>query len=201
MRAFNLGLSIATALVCIVVTAGADEPFRPPAISDLRSQTTAGVTIGAKAFDSPTLVKQAFGKLDPVKYGVLPVYVVIENKSDKTVRMSSLTATYIDLDKERIDATPVSEIRYAGSGPTKPNINPGRLPYPRKVKVKKGPLSDKIMEERSFAAKVLPPGDSARGFLYFQTVHRGGATLYIAGLVDAATNRDLFYFELPLEEH
>jgi len=183
-----------------VATAG-DEPFHPPAISDLRSQTTAGVTVGAKAFDSATLVKDAFGKLDPVKYGVLPVYVVIENKSDKTVRLSALTATYIDLDKERVDATPASEVRYAGSGPSKPNINPSPLPYPRKVKVKKGPLSDKIIEERAFAAKILPPGDSARGFLYFQAVHRGGATLYVAGLVDAATNKDLFYFEIPLEEH
>src|ERR1700754_4360932 len=99
MRAFNLGLSIATAMVWAVVATGADEPFHPPAIADMRSQTTAGVTIGAKAFDSPGLVKQAFGKLDPVKYGVLPVYVIIENKSDKTVRLSALTATYIDLDK------------------------------------------------------------------------------------------------------
>jgi len=191
-------LTIGVALAGAPVVRAADDAFRPPALAELRSQAMKGITIGAKAFESAAQVKQAFGKVDPVKYGVLPVYLVIENKSDKAVTLSSMKAEYVDLDKSRIEAMPVSEVRYA-NGPTKPNINqPPVWPIPRKM-IKKNPLNDRIIEERGFAAKILPPGETARGFLYFDTVFRSGATLYVSGLKDSASGQDLFYFEIVLE--
>jgi hypothetical protein len=45
---------------------------------------------------------------------------------------------------------------------------------------------------------MLPPGESASGFVYFQTSHRPGSVLYITGIRDAASRRELFYFEIPL---
>jgi hypothetical protein len=195
MRAFNLGLSIAFTAMSVLA---ADEQFRPPAMADLKSQTTAGITIGAKAYYSATEVKQAFGKVDPVKYGVLPVFIAIENKSDKSITLSGMKAVYVDIDKDRVEAMPVSEVKYA-NGPSKPNINNSPIPYPRKVKLKKNPLNDRVIEERGFAAKILPPGDSARGFLYFDVIHRGGTTLLISGLKESASGQELFYFEMVLE--
>ena len=52
---------------------------------------------------------------------------------------------------------------------------------------------------RAWAAKMLPPGESGHGFFYFRTGHRPGAKLYVTGLMDAATGKDLFYFETPLD--
>jgi hypothetical protein len=66
--------------------------------------------------------------------------------------------------------------------------------------VKKNPLAATEIDERGFAARMLPPGESAYGFLYFQTSHRSGAKLFIDGLTDAATGQEFFYFELPLTE-
>ena len=46
---------------------------------------------------------------------------------------------------------------------------------------------------------MLPPGESANGFFYFQAIPESGATLYITGIRNAATGQELFYFELPLD--
>jgi len=46
---------------------------------------------------------------------------------------------------------------------------------------------------------MLPPGELASGFFYFQTPHRPGGVLYITGIREASTRRELFYFEIPFE--
>ena len=46
---------------------------------------------------------------------------------------------------------------------------------------------------------MLPPGQSASGFFYFQSPHRPGSVLYITGIREAATRRELFYVEIPFE--
>jgi hypothetical protein len=45
---------------------------------------------------------------------------------------------------------------------------------------------------------MIPPGETASGFFYFQTGHRTGSTLFVSGLKEAASNQELIYFELPL---
>ena len=47
--------------------------------------------------------------------------------------------------------------------------------------------------------KMLPPGDSAYGFFYFQTGHSRGTSLYISGIREAQSGKELFYFEIPLD--
>jgi len=49
------------------------------------------------------------------------------------------------------------------------------------------------------AAQMLPAGQSASGFLYFRTGLQRGATIYLNGLTEAATGKELFYFEIPLQ--
>jgi hypothetical protein len=46
---------------------------------------------------------------------------------------------------------------------------------------------------------MLAPGETASGFVYFNTdVTSAAASLYITGLQNAATGKDLYYFEIPL---
>jgi hypothetical protein len=70
-----------------------------------------------------------------------------------------------------------------------------------KVKISKGknPLTAWEIEGRAFAAKMLPAGQTASGFFYFQTGLQRGATLYLNGLADAASGQEMFYYEIPLE--
>ncbi|HTS62392.1 MAG TPA: hypothetical protein VMH28_10220 [Candidatus Acidoferrales bacterium] len=173
-------------------------PFKPGAASSFAShQTNAQVMIGVEAYDSGEKVKAAFGKLDPYQYGVLPVLVVIENNSEKTIRLDNLRAEYSGPNHDRVAATPARDIRYL-KGPDRPNMIPGPAGKVKVLKPKKNPLDAWEIEGRAFAAKFLPPGQSASGFFYFQTGLQRNATIYLAGMTEAGTGKEIFYFELPL---
>jgi hypothetical protein len=171
--------------------------FRPPPVSGLdHRQTNAQVTIGVDAYVSPDKVKTAFGKLDPYQYGILPVLVVIQNDSDKAIRLDRLKAEYVGPNRDRVDATPAKDVRYL-RGPERPGVitGPGGKP---KILSKKNPLNAWEIEGRAFAAQMLPAGQSASGFFYFRTGVQRGATIYLNGLAEAASGKELFYFEIPL---
>jgi hypothetical protein len=187
-------------LLSIAAMSGAADnppPFKAaPAASYASHQTTSEITIGIEAYDSGEKVKTAFGKLDPYQYGILPVLVVIQNDSDKSIRLDGLRAVYSGPNRDRVDATPAKDVRYL-KGPDRPNAMPG--PAGRvKVLKKKNPLEAWEIEGRSFAAKILPPGQSASGFFYFQTGLQRNATIYLSGMTEAATGKEILYFELPL---
>jgi hypothetical protein len=98
-----------------------------------------------------------------------------------------------------VEATPASEVRYL-RGPDRPKIVQGGPPGIGKIgRDKKNPLNAWEIEGRAFAAKMLPAGQTASGFFYFQTGLQRGATLYLSGLADASSGQELFYFEIPLE--
>jgi hypothetical protein len=67
-----------------------------------------------------------------------------------------------------------------------------------KISSKKNPLDAWEIEGRALAAQMLPAGQSASGFLYFETGLQRGATIYLSGLTEAATGKELLYFEIPL---
>ena len=186
-------MSIAAAFAADKDTAS----FRPPAAGGLEHrQTNAQVTIGVDAYVSPDKVKTAFGKLDPYQYGILPVLVVIQNDSDKAIRLEGLKAEYVGPNGDRVDATPAKDVRYV-RGPERPGVitGPGGKP---KILAKKNPLNAWEIEGRALAAQMLPAGQSASGFLYFRTGVQRGATIYLSGLTEAGTGKELFYFEIPL---
>jgi len=174
-------------------------PFKAePAASYAAHQTSAQITIGVDAYASGEKVKAAFGKLDPYQYGILPVLVVIQNDSDKSIRLDRVKAEYAGPNHDRVDATPARDVRYL-KGPDRPNAMPGPAGQVKVLKGKKNPLEAWEIEGRSFTAQMLPPGQSASGFFYFQTGLQRDATIYLSGIREAATGKELLYFELPLK--
>src|ERR1022692_4453053 len=69
-----------------------DEPkFTPGAAASHRShQTSEKVTIGVLPYFNDEDTRPVFGKHNPYTYGVLPVLVVIQNESAKTIKVQSL---------------------------------------------------------------------------------------------------------------
>jgi len=174
-------------------------PFKPaPAASFANRQTNAQVTIGVDPYVTDDKVKIAFGKVSPYQYGVLPVLVVIQNDGDKTIKLDRIKAEYVGPDHERVDATPAREVRYLRP-PDRPNMIPGPAGKVKVLKTKKNPLDEWEIEGRAFTAAMLPPGQSANGFFYFQADVRHGSTIYLSGLTEAGTGKELFYFEIPLQ--
>ena len=177
---------------------GADkERFQAaPASSYPAKQTIAGVTVAADVFVSDAKARPAFGKNNPYNYGILPVLVVIQNDSGKAIRVEALESAYVPPGGGRVEATPAEEVRFA-RGPRKPDLVPGPVGIPG-IGRSKNPLDGWEIEGRAFAAKMIPAGQSASGFFYFQAGFRKGSKLYLTGLSEADTGKELFYYEIPL---
>ncbi len=171
--------------------------FAPgPASSYPAKQTNDHVTVAVAAYDTEELAHTAFGKLNPNQYGVLPILVIIQNDTDQALKLEHLDLEYTGIDGQRVEATPADEVQTLG-GTDRPDVPVARpIPIHRKHK---NPLDVWEIDGLSLAAKLLPPHESAHGFVYFQTRHRPGSKFYLTGIKVAATGQDLFYFEIPLE--
>jgi len=167
-----------------------------PAASYASHQASENVTIGASVYDSAEKAKTAFGKLNPYQYGITPVLVVIQNDTGKTIQLEHMRVDYVAPDGSHVDATPASDVRYL-RGPSRPEQVPSPMP---RIHRNKNPLNAWEIEGRAFSAKVIPPGQSAGGFFYFQTGHRPNSRLYITGIQEAGSGRELLYFEFPLKD-
>jgi hypothetical protein len=167
-----------------------------PAANYPAHQTNSKVTIGVQPFVSDEEAHPAFGKNNPYKYGILPILVVIQNDSGQAIRVDGIKVEYTVLDRTRVSATPAKDVRFL-KGANKPNVVVGPT-GPKLGRQKKNPLDTWEIEGRAFAAKMIPPGQSASGFFYFQAAYQRGATLYLTGLSEAGTGKELFYFEIPM---
>lgn len=177
-----------------------DERFRPEAAESYETkQTIQGLTIAVQPFDDPEEAKSAFGKLNPYEHGVLPVLVVMKNNGTNTVRFENMQVAYVAPRGRRVDNTPAADVLYLKAG-GRPRVSNSPIPTggPR-IKISKNPLKNDVIIERAFAAKMLPPGDSAYGFFYFQTGHTRGTSLYVSGITEAPSGKELFFFEVPLD--
>ena len=172
-------------------------PFKAaPAASYANKQTNDGLTIAAEAFTNPDKLRTAFGKLDPNEFGILPVLVVVQNDGKDSIRLDRIKVEYVS-PKVRAEATPPRDVKYA-RGVQRPGVVQG--PAGRvKVWGKKNPLDAWEIEGRAFAAQILPPGQSASGFFYFQSEPQPKASIYINGIIEAKSGKELFYFDVPLQ--
>ncbi len=192
-------------LLSIATGFGADKDqqvFRPVDPEDYPNrQTISKLTIAADAFTTRDETEKAFGKLDPKKYGILPVLVLFKNDSSEALRLDTMKVEYMRPDRRRLQPIPAHEVRFL-RGVEKPNPSSVGMPAPPIPGIgrkKKNPLAADEVEGRSFAAKMLPPNDSAWGFFYFNTTHWDESLLYVTGIVEAATGQELFFYEIPLE--
>src|SRR5262245_16388495 len=177
-----------------------DPRFAPGAASSYATrQTIDQVTIAAVPYTTEEQVHSAFGKLDPNKYGILPVLIVIQNASDQTLRLDGLKLEYITPSRTHIDPTPAKDVPYVSGNIKQPRIENTPLPTgsPR-VSRKKNPLAGGQIDVRALSARMLPPGEQASGFFYFHTLNRQGSKMYLTGIREASSGKELFYFEIPL---
>jgi hypothetical protein len=187
-------------LLLSIAAHGADKDKRfrvNPAASYPNKQTGAGLTIAAVPFTTGEQAKSAFGKVNPYEHGVLPILLVMQNDSDKVLRLSGMSVHLVGPDRSKVEAVPAGEVQYL-EGPQRPNFggSPVPNPFPRK---KRSKLAAPEIEGLGFHAKMLPAGESAHGFVYFQAGLRKGSILYISGIAEAASGKELLYFEVPVE--
>jgi hypothetical protein len=196
----SLALLLSISALSVGFAADKETPFKAGAAASYAShQSNAQITIGVDPYVASEKVATAFGKLNPNQHGVLPILVVIQNDSDKAIRLDRLKVEYAGPNHDRVEATPAKDVRYLRP-PQRPSAIDGPAGKVKVLKTKKNPLEAWEIEGRAMAAQMLPPGQSASGFFYFQTTLMPGATLYLNGLYEAGTGKEILYFELPLKE-
>ena len=75
----------------------------------------------------------------------------------------------------------------------------GGIPSPIPLPRRKNPLTAIEFDSRAWGAKSILKGEQAHGFLYFQTRHQRNAILYISGIREASTGKELFFAEVPVD--
>jgi hypothetical protein len=189
-------------LASIPAAWGADNgkpPFHVRAAAEYaHKQSSEGITIAAEPCETDEQAKEAFGKLNPWRMGVLPVLIVLQNDGKDAVRLERMKITYALPDGTRVENTPAADVKYI-HGARQPKPVPGPFGNVGISRAPKNPLAEWEIEGRSFAAKMIPAGQSASGFVYFQVpLSSAAATVSLSGLENAVTGKELYYFEIPL---
>lgn len=173
--------------------------FKPrPATDYPHKQTSEKVTIAVEQIETDDQAREPFGKVNPYRYGILPVLVVIRNDGPDTIRVDRMTINYLLPDRSKIENTPAPDLRFLKS-PTQTKVIPGPLGGIKIGKNKTNPLGDWTIEGRAFAAKMIPAGQSASGFFYFQSPSSAAGKIYLSGMTHAGSGQELFYFEIPVK--
>ncbi len=189
------GLLLTAGLTILGSTSGA---FRAGAAADYSHQSSEQITIGAKTFATEDEISDAFGKkVSLLKYGVLPVLVVIENKRQKTLDLRNLEVNLVAADGRHVTPVSPEDVPFLG---TQGRPGASQIPLPVPLPKKKNHLNSPEIVSRAFSAKMLPAGDSASGFFYFEAKPESGDKLYLNGLRDTPSGNDILYFEFPIDK-
>lgn len=207
MSAHGKGLRIGAALAAILL-AGAlagQEGFRSKTADRYRARQKQGdLVVAVKAFVTEKDQKSAFGKVRPYEVGVTPILLVVSNTGTDTFTLENLQVRLITSGREGLEPTrgeDLATIKPHGHQPTRRSI-PG-IPGLNRTRVKKGPLDRPEVTLNEFAAPIVAPKSTASGFLYYLTGNETDpleGSVYISGIVNLSTGRELFYFEIPLRK-
>jgi len=178
-----------------LAAASVQAPYKAkPADSYPSRQKVGPLVLAAVKFETDAETKPLFGNTNPNEYGVLPVLLILENRGEETLLLDRMRVTYQFRGGEVLP-TPAQELPSV-LGPRRPNMGPrAPIPLPRK----KNPLAKVEFETRAFGAKTLLKGETAKGFFYFETPHRPGAFLYITGIREGVSGKELFFAEVPVD--
>jgi hypothetical protein len=200
-------LSLWTVLfMAALLPAAENAPFRTLPAAEYRAhQKQHEFTVAVKPYHREADMREAFGKVKPFKFGVLPVLVVITNDSDHALGLDGLKIRFVESGRDGLEPVSGEDLAYVNAS-SKPKERPRyipRIPGIGSPKVKKGPLAAEIITQREFVAPVVLPHSSASGFFYYLTGSDPdpvpGSTMYITGITNLSTKEELFFFEIPLD--
>ncbi len=110
----SITLSVIASLA--ILGAAKSEPFHVANATDYAHQTSDRVTIGAKPYNTEELTAEAFGKkTDLLKYGVLPVLVVVQNNRQKTLDLREIEVNLVAADGRHASSVNPEDIPYLWS--------------------------------------------------------------------------------------
>ena len=162
------------------------------------------VSIAADPYNTPE--KCEIFRVDYLKYGFMPIRLIVTNNGDKPISLVDARIHFISRDGDKIPAAKSDDIVRATTFDSKA----GRtipLPAPLPSIRGKAKTSTKNIEADfatfEYAALAVEPHTTRAGFLFYD--RHGlqdplkGAHLYLR-MLHSADGKDLFYFEIPLDK-
>jgi hypothetical protein len=212
MRA--LPLLVAALSLCaanLAQSTASENKNAPPAESsgaNLPHDTHGGLTVSAKSYTDAALVKQKFGKENPLAVGILPVEVFLHNETLQPIKVDASTIQLsVNLPSGKhqdIDWLAPKEVSSAIAHPNGPPA-----PQSRRFPVGIGSITDKktdkVMETigpLALDVDLVPPMGTIHGFLFFDLDRdlslAADASLYVPDVTATPSNKPLMFFEVPL---
>lgn len=162
------------------------------------------VSIAVDPYNTPE--KCAIFRVDYLKYGYMPIRLIVTNNGDKPISLVDARIHFITRDGDKIPAATSDDVVRSSTFDSKA----GRtipLPAPLPPIRGKAKTSTKNIEADfntfEYAALAVEPHTTRAGFLFYDVQGLPdplrGAHLYLR-MLHSADGKDLFYFEIPLDK-
>src|SRR5271170_2526718 len=160
------------------------------------------VTIAADPYD--TKEKASCFRIDYLKFGFLPIRIIVTNDGDKPISLEQARIHFIPASGDKIPAAEPEDVERRATevkNPRTPKISvPGLNPRPKTS----DPKIEADFHEFEYQAIVVEAHTTRAGFLFYDVQGLAdplkGAKLYLRRL-QSADGKDLFYFEIPFDKY
>jgi hypothetical protein len=159
------------------------------------------VTIAADPYN--TKEKASCFRIDYLKYGFMPIRIIVTNDGDKPINLEQARIHFITASGDKIPAAEAEDVERRTTdvkSVTGPKIAVPGLPKPKS----KNSKVDEDFEEFEYQALVVEPHTTRAGFLFYDVQALDnplkGAKLYLRRL-QASDGKELFYFEIPFDKY
>jgi hypothetical protein len=167
------------------------------------------MAVSVNPITDPAHAKDTFGKANPLPAGILPVEVILQNKTPRAIRINLTTVqleVHIHDERQDVDWLTPGEVANA-------IVHPEGPPAPKQRRVPVIglgiPGNDKKVEKLALILRpltldsdIIPPLATIHGFLFFNLSHElnqvPSSSLYLPDAVFLPSNDPLIFFEVPL---
>lgn len=159
------------------------------------------VTIAADPYN--TKEKASCFRIDYLKFGFMPIRIIITNDGDKPINLEQARIHFITANGDKIPAAEPEDVERRTTDTKNvmgPKIAVPGLPKPKDKNTK----VDEDFQEFEYQALVVEPHTTRAGFLFYDVQNLSnplkGAKLYLRRL-QGADGRELLYFEVPFDKY
>ena len=147
-----------------------------------------------------------FFHVDYLRYGFVPIRIIITNLGDRPISLSDARILLVDAAGDRIQAAEPEDVerRIGYPGPNRPYVPVGPLKLHVHSKNPAGKVEGDF-NEYEYAALAVEPHTTRAGYLFYDVNGLGPNPLHGANLVFRqvrnADGQDLFFFQIPFQKY
>ena len=169
--------------------------------ADVDTHPQERVSIAADPFDTEDSTR--FFRIDYLKYGLLPVRIIITNTGDRPILLDDVRIQFISATNDRIPAATPDEIDRRMNNVSNP-MDKYHFPIPLPKGKTHNQKIDQDMNDFGFSTLTVEPHTTQAGFLFYdvsglETPVLRGAEIYVK-MVHDADGKDLFAFTISFDK-